>query len=401
MPTGDGHFDMEPTEHLSVGRLTLNDFRCYAYLRLDTDGRPVVLTGPNGAGKTNLLEALSFLVPGRGLRGARLSEPTRRETAVTGPAAWAVAARLRRPQGPVSLGTGLAAGGEKRVVRIDGHPAKSQAVLAESMSALWLTPQMDGLFTGSGSARRRFVDRLVFGLDPAHATRVSAYERAMGERSRLLRRGAAGEPWDGAWIAVLEETMATQGIAIAAARREMAARLNNACAQATGPFPGACLEMGGDVETWLEEGPALAAEDRLRRSLEASRPLDSRTGGAAQGPHRGDLLVGHREKGLSAAQCSTGEQKAVLVAIVLANARLQARHRGTVPLLLLDEVVAHLDERRRLALFEEIDAIGAQAWLSGTDAGLFAPLGHGAQYFRVENAAVTPHGVPRREPTEI
>jgi DNA replication and repair protein RecF len=348
----------------------------------------VVLVGPNGAGKTNLLESLSFLVPGRGLRRARLSEVAR-QVAGAASGGWAVAARLARPEGSIDIGTGCEpadGAAERRQVRIDGGDARSQAALAEVASAVWLTPHMDRLFADGASGRRRFLDRMVFGLDPAHAGRVSAYEHAMRERSRLLREGEA----DRTWLATLEGTMAERGIAIAAARRDMAARLDDACASADGPFPAASLAMRGDVEDWLDQGPALAAEDRLRDGLARSRPLDTMTGGAAVGPHRSDLVIRHRDKDMPAEQCSTGEQKAVLIAIVLADARLQARERGSVPLMLLDEVVAHLDEMRRTALFDAICDLGAQAWMTGTDEALFEPLATRAQRFRVENATLSP-----------
>ena len=395
---------------LWVARLTLTDFRCYRHQRIETDGRPVVLAGPNGAGKTNLLEALSFLVPGRGLRGAAIADVARRQTAGTTDlgasdgatdlgasdgVAWAVAARVVTAAGAVEIGTGRAArpgeeGRDKRLARIDGQPAKGPAAFAEVLSAVWLTPYMDRLFTEGASHRRRFMDRLVVGFDPAHAGRVGAYERALRERARLLRRAGGAKRADTAWLAALEETMAAKGVAIAAARRDVAARLNEVCAAAGGSFPGASVEARGVVEDWLDAGPALAAEERLRETLAASRRIDAETGGAAQGPHRGDLAVRHLGKGLAAGDCSTGEQKALVVAIVLANAELRARELGAPPLLLLDEATAHLDGRRRGELFERLVALGAQAWLTGTEAELFAPLGDGAQYFRVEDATVAP-----------
>lgn len=373
---------------LAVTRLTLTDFRCYRQQRLETDGRPVVLAGVNGAGKTNVLEALSFLVPGRGLRRARLGEVRRHDSL---PRPWGVAARVSTPRGAVEIGTGYeaappAGGRERRVVRIDGQPAKNQAELAEHVNAQWLTPQMDRLFVEGVSGRRRFLDRLVYGFDPAHAARVAAYEHAMRERARLLRQG----PADAAWLAALEVAMAAKGVAVAAARRELVARLDAVCAAPVGPFPGAALAVAGTLEGSLGEAPALAVEDRFREGLAESRRSDAVTGSTASGPHRSDLVVRHLESGMPAAQCSTGEQKALLIAIVLANARLQGEERATVPLLLLDEVTAHLDGRRRLALFEEVAALGAQAWFTGTDITLFAPLAEAAQFFHVENAQVQP-----------
>ncbi len=306
-----------------------------------------------------------------------------------------MAAHVFTPQGRVEIGTGWgdpAAPGErpeKRAVRVNGQPARRQAVLAEYVTVQWLTPRMDRLFVEGASARRRFLDRLVFGLDPAHAGRVSAYEHAMRERARLLRRGGTGPRRDPAWVGALEDTMAANGVAVAAARRDTVARLGAVCVEGTGPFPGAGIRVSGAVEGWLDEGPALAAEDRLRESLAASREADAASGGAATGPHRSDLKVRHLARGRPAEQCSSGEQKALLIAVVLATARMQAAERGRVPLLLLDEVAAHLDRRHREGLFEEVSALGGQAWLTGTDAALFAPLQGTAQFFRVEDAQVT------------
>jgi DNA replication and repair protein RecF len=355
----------------------------------------VVLTGPNGAGKTNLLEALSFLVPGRGLRRARLAEVSRRlpDDAAEAPRRWAVAAHVETAEGGFDVGTGLDADGAadsaRRVVRIDGAPARGQQALAERISALWLTPDMQRLFVEGASGRRRFLDRLVYAFDPAHAGRISAYDRANRERTRLLREAAEQRrAFDPAWVAALEETMAESGIAIAAARNELLARLNPACAAGIGPFPAAGLAIDGTVETWLADAPALAVEDRFRAMLAASRAADGAAGSAVAGPHRSDLAVTHLGRGLPASQCSTGEQKAVLVSIVLANARLRGADSGAVPLLLLDEIAAHLDAARREALFAEILALGAQAWMTGTDAALFAPLAGRAAFFTVEDATV-------------
>lgn len=368
---------------LSLTRLRLTDFRCYASAGLDLDTRPVILTGPNGAGKTNLLEAVSLLAPGRGLRGARLDDLAR---SGGGDGGWAVAASIMTPDGVREIGTGRSPdGGTRRVVRIDGAPAKSQAVLGEHVGAVWLTPQMDRLFTDGSTGRRRFLDRLVFGFDAAHAGRVSGYEHAMRERSRLLRDGAG----DDTWLGSLERKMAERGVAIAAARREMTARLARLCGAPSGPFPGAEVTVTGSVEEWLDEAPALTVEDRLQAALRDSRPHDATAGGAAVGPHRSDLKVRHLAKDMPAELCSTGEQKALLIAVVLANARLQTAERGRVPLLLLDEVAAHLDEDRREALFEEIFSTGAQAWLTGTDPALFASLGGRAQEVAVEDATLT------------
>jgi DNA replication and repair protein RecF len=369
---------------VAVVRLDVTDFRSYAQARIETDGRPLVLTGPNGAGKTNLLEALSFLAPGRGLRRARLGEIDRRPAPLAAPSgAWAVAARLMTPAGAVMIGTGRDgnAEGDRRLVRIDGQSVKGQTALAEHLNLVWLTPQMDRLFQEGAAPRRRFLDRLVFGYDPGHAARLSAYEQALRERAKLLRQGGA----DPAWLAVLEDRMAREGVAVAASRRDIVQRLDRASAESdTGDvFPVPHLALVGAAEGWLADMPALAAEDRLRAELAQSRRIDAESGGAVVGPHRADLAVTHAGKAVAAEQCSTGEQKALLVAIVLAHARLQAGLRGVAPVLLLDEVAAHLDSLRRGALFEHILALGSQAWLTGTDAILFAEFGAKAHFFTV------------------
>jgi len=376
-----------PEPAVAVSRLTLTRFRGYGTLRLVADRRPVVLTGPNGAGKTNLLEAVSFLAPGRGLRRTRLSEVAQIGTHE----GWAVAATVETRLGPVDIGTGRdpAAGesSERRLLRIDGQPVKGQTALAEHLTVLWLTPQMDRLFLEGAAGRRRFLDRLVFGFDPAHAGRLSRYEQASRERGRLLRDGR----FDDAWLSGLEDVMATTGVAVAAARRDTVRRLQAAVAAGLGPFPAADIAVTGAVEGWLDDRPALAAEDELRRRLRDARRLDADSGTTTVGPHKSDLAVRHRTKGMPAELCSTGEQKALLIAIVLANARLMASERGASPVLLLDEVAAHLDEARREALFEEILALGSQAWMTGTDAVLFDPLAGRASRFRIEDARILPY----------
>jgi len=369
---------------LGLTRLVLTDFRNYRSARLDLEPGPVVLTGPNGAGKTNLLEAVSFLSPGRGLRNARLTEIDRHGSA-GGETGWAVAATVSTRRGPVAIGTGRIAAAERRAVRIDGETAKGQAALGERLGIVWLTPQMDRLFVEGPPGRRRLLDRLVLGLDPAHAGRVAAYEQAMRERSRLLRDG----PNDRSWLTALEEVMAEKGVAVAAARRDAVERLDRACAGAEGPFPQARLRLDGAAEAWLDDMPALAAEDRLKTELAASRPGDALSGGAGIGPHRSDLAVTHAGKGVAAETASTGEQKALLISIVLAHARLQRELRGEPPVLLLDEVAAHLDAFRREALFAALAALDGQFWLTGTEAALFAPLRHDARFLSVADGALS------------
>lgn len=370
---------------LAVTRLRLTNFRGYDTAAFDGDPRPVVLTGPNGAGKTNLLEAISFLAPGRGLRQARLSDIDRRSTDTADAGGWAVAATVSTALGSVDIGTGREADDTRRTVRVNGAPAQGPNALAEHVSVVWLTPRMDRLFLDGASARRRFLDRLVFGFDTAHSARVGAYEHAMRERSRLLKTGRR----DDGWLTALEDTMAARGVAIAAARRDMANRLARACARGGGPFPRAGIAATGAIEELLDTGPALEAEDRLRAQLAAGRQGDSESGRTAVGPHLSDLSVRHLAKDMPAGQCSTGEQKALLIAVVLANARLQAAERGAAPLLLLDEVAAHLDGQMRQALFAEIRHLGAQAWLTGTDRAVFAELEPCAQFFAVADATLT------------
>ncbi len=380
----------------SLGRIVLTDFRNYRRLDLDIDARPVVLSGPNGAGKTNLLEAISLLAPGRGLRHARLGEidrilPDQSDDRAQPAVAWGVAARLDRPDGSVEVGTGREPalsgepGRERRIVKINGAVVGAQA-LAELLGMVWLTPQMDRLFLDAASARRRFLDRLVCSFDPDHAGRLARYEHVVRERLRLLRQAGG----DATWFAALEHQIAERGIAVGAARREFVGRLSQTASAGCGPFPQATVAVDGAVEGWLERMPALAAEDELRGRLAESRARDGETGATRWGPHRSDLVVTHRAKGMPAANCSTGEQKALLIAVVLAHARLQAESRSLAPVLLLDEVVAHLDAQRRAALFDEILDLGVQAWLTGTEAVLFAGLRGQAQFFAVQAASVQP-----------
>lgn len=395
--------------------LSLTSFRNYREVSFDTGLDrglgAVVLTGRNGAGKTNLLEAISYLAPGSGLRQASIAEVEFRQpgnhpagnhlTAGTHPEefgrqggmAWAIHGRYLCQGGEHALGTGrdplalAQSGRERRVSRLNGAPMRSQASFAEILTVLWLTPQMDRLFTEGTSSRRRFLDRLVYGLDPAHAARVAAYEQAMRERARILRGEAptASGTDMNAWLSGLESEMAAQAVAIAAARLDAAASLNAAMADGIGPFPQAQLSVAGAVEESLATLSALQAEDQLRARLAAARGSDADSGITQWGTHRSDLVValsGRHLGGapLRAADCSTGEQKALLIAIILAEARLSARRRGEPPVILLDEVAAHLDKTRREALFAELQALSAQCWLTGTERDIFQPLAGWAQF---------------------
>ncbi len=361
----------------------LASFRCHRALRLETGPQSVVLTGRNGVGKTSVLEALSLLSPGRGLRRARLDELALNEDGRRADT-WAVTVRLRTPEGSVDIGTGCQPGtgaaGERRQVRIAGEPARRQDDLSAQLGVLWLTPDMDRLFTDGAGPRRRFLDRLIFGADPAHAGRVAAYERAVQERARLLRDG----PADALWLGALEEQIARTGIAVAAARALLAEQLSEFAADA-GPFPAATIALAGAVEDWLALMPALAAEERLRAALAAARGVDAESGRTTVGPHRSDVVVCEAASGRPARACSTGEQKALLIALVLGAARLQRSQTGAAPLLLLDEVAAHLDPVRREDLFAAVEGLDSQAWYAGTDAEVFAPLAGGAQFFTIDS----------------
>jgi DNA replication and repair protein RecF len=378
---------------LHVARLALTSFRSYARAEVELSGRPVVLAGPNGAGKTNLLEAISLLSPGRGLRGATLSEHTRKAPQpAQADVLWAVHATLTRDGESYEIGTGLAAGpqgSDKRQVHLNGAPAQSSADLAEIIRMVWLTPAMDRLFSDSASGRRRFLDRLVLGFEPAHARGSIRYETAMRERARLLRLG----PRDPLWLDGLEKEMAESGAAIAVVRKATVARLNHALAkrEREGAFPCAQLAVTGDSEQLIGDAGDGAVE-ALRNALARARIRDAESRRTSIGPHTSDLAARHSEKRMDARDCSTGEQKALLISIVLADAWELANARdGEAPILLLDEIAAHLDQRRRAALCEEIVALGAQAWLTGTDAALFENLDSRADIFSVEDSRLTPH----------
>jgi DNA replication and repair protein RecF len=384
----------ERPERVAVTGLKLVDFRSYATLALDLAPAHVVLVGENGAGKTNLLEAVSLLSPGRGLRRATLDEMVR----VGGAGGFAVAATVSGPDGAVRIGTGvtdLAEEGERgRRVRIDGVPAKASEEMLDHIRVLWLTPASDGLFVGPAAERRRFLDRLVLALDPGHGQRVAAFEKTMRGRNRLME----DERPDAGWLDAIEAQMAEQGAAIAAARVETVSCLAALVAETrdASPFPHADLALEGEIEALAAEGlPAAEVEDRYRALLAAGRPRDRAAGRTLDGPHRADLKVVHGPKNMPADRSSTGEQKALLLGLVLAHARLVGATVGRAPVLLLDEVAAHLDARRRAALFDAIDALGGQCWMTGTDAVVFAPLGERAALFEVAGGKVTPGGPDR------
>ncbi len=385
-------------ERVTVEHLTLTDFRSYRSLRIKTDTRSVVLTGPNGAGKTNILEALSFLSPGRGLRGARLSEVGYSSTADGDDhqdvRPWAVAVKLNTANGPVDLGTGTTSSNDsRRIVHIDGDTARSATALQDHLSVVWLTPAMDRLFSDGPGGRRRFIDRLVATLDSSHTGRTAAYDQAYRQRLKLMR----DDDGDEAWFTALEDTMARHGIALAAARSDFVTRLNDKLACTSEQFPAARIDLEGAIDEWLAKMPAIDVEDAMRQSLRRERDGCQDDG---VGPHKSDIAVymsapGHASNNQPAAMCSTGEQKALLISLILAHARLQKEQRGHVPILLLDEIAAHLDPDRRKALFGEILDLEAQAWMTGTDAALFRELGDAAQFFSVQNKKLTATSLPR------
>ena len=365
-------------------RLKLTDFRNYPQLSLQCDRRHVVLTGENGAGKTNLLEAVSFLSPGRGLRRAAYADVAR----VGAENGFTVFAAVEGMAGPVEIGTstgGEAGSGGGRKLRLNGANARSADDLLEHLRLTWLTPAMDGLFTGSASDRRRFLDRQVLAIDPQHGRRVLDYERAMRSRNRLLSEGRM----DPAWLDGIELQMAELGTAIALARRELVAMLSDLISEGRqeGPFPQATIALE-DFTKELGDVSAAALEEAFIGKLAEARYRDAAAGRTLTGPHRSDLLIRHREKDMPAAHCSTGEQKALLVGLVLAHAGLTRRISGFPPVMLLDEIAAHLDAGRRAALFDLIDDLGGQAFMTGTDAAMFAALGDRAAHFTVDAGTV-------------
>lgn len=370
-----------------ICKLTLTDFRNYTSLSLDLRPGAVVFTGDNGAGKTNLLEAISFLTPGRGLRRAPYPDVAREGSS----GAFAVHAAIEGPFGDAEIGTGTApeaAGEAGRRVRINGANAKSADELLEWLRVVWLTPSMDSLFTGSAGDRRRFLDRLVLAIDPAHGQRALDYEKAMRGRNRLL----AEDRRDRAWFEAIETQMAETGAAIAAARVEIVRLLTAMIGRLpeTGPFPQAELALSGTLEESIGDMPAVELEERFRQALAQGRERDRAAGRTLEGPHRSDLVVRHRPKSMPAELCSTGEQKALLVGIVVSHARLTGEMAGAAPILLLDEIAAHLDAGRRAALFSILDDLNCQAFMTGTEPALFSSLAGKAQFLTVDHGSVRP-----------
>ena len=370
-----------------ITRFGLQDFRSYPTLDLTVSRQLVALVGENGAGKTNLIEALSLFAPGRGLRRADLGDMLR-----TGRERFAVSAALSTGEATHRLGVGFGAADEGRAIRtcrLDGADVPSVSAFAEHVRVVWLTPDLDGLFRGSAGDRRRFLDRLVLAIDTRHAARVNALDRALRSRNRLLEESTA----DGGWLDAVEREVAELGVAVASARQETIGRLDadaSARRDDISPFPYARLSIVGELDDLLATLPAVDAEDRYRALLRTGRGRDAAAGRTLIGPQASDLAVRHGPKDLPAATCSTGEQKALLLGLVLAHARLVATMSGLAPLVLLDEVAAHLDPRRRAALFDVLEGLGSQVWMTGADPSLFADLRGRADLLLVQPGEVVP-----------
>jgi DNA replication and repair protein RecF len=373
-----------------IHRLTLTHFRNYRAAGLETRGDVVVLVGPNGAGKTNCIEAVSFLSPGRGLRRATLEDVADNQ----GDGSWAASAEVEGALGLATLGTGIDAPGSdtpttSRRCRIDREPVGSATAFGDHLRMVWLTPAMDGLFLGAASERRRFFDRLVLAIDSEHSSRVSALDRSLRSRNRLLEV----RNYDDHWCDAIERETAELAVAVAATRGQTVTKLAAMLrARSASAFPSAHIMLDGWMENALLSEPATAVEDRYRQILRDSRARDAAAGRTLDGPHLTDLQVVYAPKNMPARDASTGEQKALLIGLVLAHATLVAEMTGITPLLLLDEVVAHLDPNRRHALFAELTKLGAQVWMTGADPAAFAGIGASGEIFDVDSGCITRRG---------
>ena len=373
---------------MPVRRLTLNNFRNYHAASLETAAKTIVLVGPNGAGKTNLIEAISFFAPGRGLHRANLDEVAFSE----GDGSWAAAAEIEGALGLATLGTGIERPLEDgaailRKCRIDREPVGSAAAFADHLRVVWLVPAMDTLFVGAPSERRRFLDRLALAVDAEHGSRVNALERSLRSRNRLLEEARP----DTHWLDAVEHETAELAVAVAGQRVETVHRLDGVLASRKGSaFPPAEIALDGWMEKLIPEHPAIEIEERYRAVLRDNRARDAAAGRTSDGPHLTDLKVTYAHKGIAAADASTGEQKALLIGLVLAHGRLIAEMTGFAPILLLDEIVAHLDPARRAALHVELAQLGGQVWMTGADPALFAEVGDDAMIIDVASGRLEP-----------
>jgi len=373
---------------LMILKLTLNNFRNYHAASLETGAKTIVLVGPNGAGKTNLIEAISFFAPGRGLRRANLDEVAFSE----GDGSWAAAAEIEGALGLATLGTGIERPLEDgaailRKCRIDREPVGSAAAFADHLRVVWLVPAMDTLFVGAPSERRRFLDRLALAVDAEHGSRVNALERSLRSRNRLLEEARP----DAHWLDAVEHETAELAVAVAGQRVETVRRLDGVLASRKGSaFPPAEIALDGWMEKLIPEHPAIEIEERYRAVLRDNRARDAAAGRTSDGPHLTDLKVTYAHKGIAAADASTGEQKALLIGLVLAHGRLIAEMTGFAPILLLDEIVAHLDPARRAALHVELAQLGGQVWMTGADPALFIEVGNDAMVVEVASGRLEP-----------
>lgn len=396
----------QTVEKSGVTRLTLTDFRNYPFLRIEAPLTPVIVTGENGTGKTNILEAISFLTPGRGLRGARLADIKRITPALVtseyqpteiANTSWAVSATIQKGYDEIDIGTAAekslretneddVKSFERRIVKINNQKVSSQAELGEHFSAVWLTPQMDRLFRGGSQPRRSFLDRLVYAFDLEHAKRTASFEHLYREWYQLLKSGRH----DNTWLTSLEEQMAGLGVAIAAARREQIAKLNSFIEhEPDDVFPNVSMELDGKIEKMLDKMPAVEVEDSYMQMLKSQR-RNVLYNDTVDGVNRTDFKVFYKKKRMPADLCSTGEQKSLLISIILAQSKCQTLHQGFAPVLLLDEVVAHLDDVKREALLEKIRELQVQAWITSTDPALFASLKDEALFLNVKNNQASP-----------
>jgi DNA replication and repair protein RecF len=368
---------------LSVTNLKLINYRNYPHINLNFSNQPVIITGANGVGKTNILEAISLLSPGRGLRNIKLEEIGRQDKDSKTKHNWQIKAFINSVYGPMEVVTSSNIDEDdkstKRYIKINDQNIKNQSELAKIFSIIWLTPQMDQLFIGSSLNRRRFIDRLVFNFDAEHAARIGKYENLMRERVKLLKKSYQ----DNIWLNAVEQNMAEVAVAIAASRVQIIEYLQAMINVSTGAFPKAKISMKGELEEKVVNMPSLQLEEEFKQKLKSYRETDFFTGRTNAGIHRSDLLVYHLHKNIEASNCSTGEQKALLLSIILAEAKARIKWRSSTPVLLLDEVIAHLDEDRRYALFEELLAMQAQCWITGTDKSIFDSLINHAQFIEL------------------